>query len=114
MVKPSLHLANGHNATNSTLLYVDGSYLRLKNAEINYRFTFDALKKMGVERLMVYVNGNNLLTWSHLDKRIDPETNGTASYPIVKRYNLGLRASDRKSTRLNSSHSCASSMPSSA
>lgn len=92
-VKPSLHLTNGHNSTNSTLLYVDGSYLRLKNAEVNYRFTFAALKKMGVERLMVYVNGNNLLTWSHLDKRIDPETNGTSTYPIVKRYNVGLRAS---------------------
>ena len=91
-VKPALHLSNNHNAANSSLLYVDGSYLRLKNAEINYRFTFASLKRLGVERLMVYVNGSNLLTWSYLDKRIDPETNGTSSYPVVKRYNLGLRA----------------------
>lgn len=92
-LRPSVHLANNHNISNSDLLYMDGSFIRLKNAEINYKLNLDYLKRLGFNNFMVYVNGNNLLTWSKLDRRIDPETVGTATYPIVRRYNVGLRAS---------------------
>lgn len=92
-VRPAVHLANNHNTTNSNLLFVDGSYIRLKNAEVNYKLNLNYLKRVGIQNFMVYVNGNNLLTWSYLDDRIDPETRGTSTYPIVRRYNLGLRAS---------------------
>ena len=92
--KPSLHLANtNHNFTQSTYSYVDGSFVRLKNAEINYRLPLSSLKNMGVDKFQVYVNGNNLLTFSQLDPRIDPETSGTSVYPVVRRYNVGVRVS---------------------
>ncbi|GGZ13162.1 SusC/RagA family TonB-linked outer membrane protein [Echinicola pacifica] len=92
--KPALHLSNGHNNSGSTLLYEDGSYVRLKNIEVNYRFNPAYLKRLGLKSFQVYANGNNLLTWSQLsDARIDPETSGTGTYPVVKRYNLGLRVS---------------------
>ncbi len=89
--KPALHLSNNQNTSPSTLLYVDGSYLRLKNIELNYRFENDFLQSFGIRSLQFYANGNNVATWSKLDDRIDPETPGTNTYPIVKRYNLGLR-----------------------
>lgn len=91
-LKPALHLSNNHNTTASTLLYKDGSYLRLKNIELNYVFKNKFFKSIGLERLQLYANGNNVLTWSKLDDRIDPEVSGTGTYPIVKRYNIGLRA----------------------
>ncbi|WP_215224764.1 SusC/RagA family TonB-linked outer membrane protein [Echinicola shivajiensis] len=92
--KPALHLSNGHNNSGSTLLYMDGSYIRLKNVEINYRVNTAYLKRLGLKSFQLYANGNNLFTWSKLkDNRIDPETNGTGTYPVVKRYNLGLRVS---------------------
>ena len=90
--KPALHLSDNHNTTNSTLLYKDGSYLRLKNVEINYLFTNDFLKVVGLNTLQLYANGNNIITWSKLGDSVDPETNGSGNYPIVKRYNVGLRA----------------------
>lgn len=39
------------------------------------------------------MNGNNLLTFWKGDKRVDPETGGVGSYPIVRTYTLGLRVS---------------------
>ncbi|WP_316769938.1 TonB-dependent receptor [Pedobacter frigiditerrae] len=75
----------------------DGSYLRLKNAEIAYTFRQDWIKRMGISSLRVFVNGNNLHVWTKMPD--DREANyqgaggqGWASqgaYPTVKRYNLG-------------------------
>ena len=92
--KPSLHIANtAHNFTNSTYSYVDGTYIRLKNAELSYRIKLARLENLGIKKLQLYVNGNNLLTFTKLDPRIDPETNGTSVYPVVRRYNAGFRMS---------------------
>ncbi|AWW32693.1 TonB-dependent receptor [Echinicola strongylocentroti] len=91
--KPALHLSNNHNSSGSTLLYTDGSYIRLKNIEVNYRLSQAFVKRLGLKSFQVYANGNNLVTWTKLDKRIDPETTGTTTYPVVRRYNLGVRVS---------------------
>ena len=75
----------------------DGSYIRLKNAEIAYTFRQSWIKKAGVSSLRLYLNGNNLHVWTKMPD--DREANyqgaggqGWASqgaYPTVKRYNLG-------------------------
>ncbi|MBB5268763.1 SusC/RagA family TonB-linked outer membrane protein [Algibacter amylolyticus] len=90
---PALHLGvgNAYNLNPSTLSYQDGAYLRLKNIEFNYKFDKGLVKKAGIKSLQLYANGNNLFTWSKLDSQIDPETPGANTYPVVKRYNLGLR-----------------------
>jgi len=72
----------------------DGSYLRLKNAEIAYSFRPEQTKKLGVGGLRVFVNGNNLLVWSKMPD--DRESNfGTGAawdgaYPMVRRVNMGI------------------------
>jgi len=73
----------------------DGSYLRLKAAEISYTFNAVSLKKSGVQSLRVYLNGSNLLFWSKMPD--DREANigssnyaGQGAYPTVRRVNLGL------------------------
>ena len=75
---------------------VDGSYIRLKNAEIAYTFNGRAIKKVGLNSLRIYLNGNNLWVWSKMPD--DRESNyagggSTGAYPTVKRFNLGLRLS---------------------
>lgn len=72
----------------------DGSYLRLKNAEIAYTFNSGLVRKMGLESLRIYVNGNNLKTWSKMPDDRESNFAGTGwasqgAYPTVKRYNLG-------------------------
>lgn len=93
LVRPSVHLANAHNSAASTFLYTDHSYLRLKNVEIGYDLPKQLLRKIHVSGCQVYVNANNLFTWTRADSRRDPETASSDVYPIVKRYNFGIRLS---------------------
>jgi len=84
-----------HNYQTSTFWLEDASYLRLKNMEIGYTMKFDFLKKMGISSTRIYINGNNLLTWSRLRfPGQDPEyPTGEANnepYPVTRVYNIGL------------------------
>ncbi len=90
---PRLSIYN-HNYTTSSLWIVDASYLRLKQAEIGYRFTPRIFEKLKIESGRVFVNGNNLLTWSDLLPGFDPEqgaSNGNQEpYPMTRNFNLGI------------------------
>jgi len=75
----------------------DGSYLRLKTAEIAYTFRDKFVKRAGLSALRIYLNGENLWLWSHLpDERESTLIGGvatdatTGAYPIPKRFNLGI------------------------
>lgn len=93
VTKPAIHLSNtSHNQNdNSSFLYRNADYVRLKNAEISYSFSNVLLKHSGIKGAQIYINGNNLLTFTGLDKNLDPETSDTSVYPIVRRYNVGVR-----------------------
>ncbi|SFE06780.1 SusC/RagA family TonB-linked outer membrane protein [Thermophagus xiamenensis] len=73
----------------------DGSYIRLKNAELSYTFNnLGWIKNIGLSSLRIFINGNNLWVWS--DMPDDRESNfagggGQGAYPTMKRYNLGIK-----------------------
>ena len=71
--------------------YEDGSYLRLKTAELAYAFKGAFLKSIGASSLRVFLNGSNLGFWSKVIE--DRESRGADTvntlYPMVKRFNLG-------------------------
>ncbi|THU41203.1 TonB-dependent receptor [Niastella caeni] len=72
----------------------DGAYVRLKNAEVAYTINKGLVKKMGLESIRVYLNGNNLATWTKMPDDRESNFAGTGwasqgAYPTVKRYNLG-------------------------
>lgn len=76
--------------------HYDGSYVRLKNAEIAYTWNKGWVRSLGLSSLRVYLNGNNLLTWHHMpdDRESNHSGTGNASqgaYPTVRRFNLGFR-----------------------
>jgi len=76
-----------------TRYYYDGSFVRLKNAEISYTITGRGIQKIGLSRLKVYLNGDNLLLWT--DMPDDRESNfsgagNSGAYPTVRRFNLGI------------------------
>lgn len=78
----------------ATQYLYDGSYIRLKNAEIAYTFNNGWIKKIGLNNLRIYLNGNNLWVWSRMPD--DRESNyagysGQGAYPTFKRFNLGLK-----------------------
>jgi hypothetical protein len=70
----------------------NGSYLRLKNMEIGYRFTGGFLKRLNANYLRVYLNGNNLLTFSHIKYRTDPDAREQWGrvYPSMRVFNGGV------------------------
>lgn len=75
----------------NTLYMVDGSFLRLKNAEIGYTIPQNLTNKYKIATARFFVNGLNLLTWDKV-KIIDPESdNGTGRYPLTRNINFGLQ-----------------------
>ncbi len=74
----------------------DASYVRLKTIEIGYSFDSKLLKPLGVDRLRVYANGNNLFTiCDPFVKAFDPEKiegdySAGLNYPLSKSFNFGL------------------------
>ena len=60
---PKLNSSLNGEVLGTRYLY-DGSYIRLKNAEVAYTFTSNWIKKIGLESLRIYVNGNNLWLWT--------------------------------------------------
>lgn len=83
---------NGQNI-GDYFLY-DGSYIRLKTAEVAYTFQDKLIKKMGLSSLRVFLNGNNLLFWSKLPDDREAAWSGGSSYegtyPTPRRFNLGI------------------------
>ncbi|WP_374166070.1 SusC/RagA family TonB-linked outer membrane protein [Arcticibacter sp. MXS-1] len=83
--------ANSNNFQSSTWWQRDGSYLRLKTAEVGYTIPKSLTKRLKINTLRIYANGLNLYTWSKFDFW-DPElgsANGGA-YPIQKTFNFGV------------------------
>lgn len=84
---PAIHsVRNSNNHRQSTFYMENTKYLRLKNFEVGY--TFDKIHFIGVSNIRVYVNGQNLYTWS--DTVFDPEVTGeTYAYPTMRTFNFG-------------------------
>jgi hypothetical protein len=75
-----------------TRYLTDGSFLRLKNAEIAYTITGNLIKKLGVSSTRIYINGNNLLYFSKMmdDREVNSGISNGASYPMYRTVTLGL------------------------
>ena len=92
---PRFTVSSSPNTVGSSFYLANASYVRLKNVEIGYTINGTLLKKIGMSSARVYVNSNNLITWSHMYKGVDPEntaTNDTNTepYPLVRTINAGL------------------------
>jgi TonB-linked SusC/RagA family outer membrane protein len=72
----------------TTYLY-DGSYLRLKNAEVAYTFKLSQLKAIGINALRVYLNGDNLVLWTKMPDDREVSMGAATAYPTIRRFNLG-------------------------
>ena len=76
--------------SDGTLAIEDGSYLRLKTAEIAYTFKTKFASRFGVKSVRIYLNGDNLLFWSDVVEDREQSASNDSLYPMTKRYNLGI------------------------
>lgn len=81
---------NTNNYKNSTLWIKNGSFLTLRNVELGYTLPRSICSKIGMERLRIYVNGVNLLSFSSLKSDYDMDPERMTGYPGIKSYNIGL------------------------
>lgn len=89
---PRLHHygVNGGNHQVSTRYLQNAAYLRLKNVVLGYTIPRSITEKVKISRLRVFVQGENLLTFTPLIDSYDPETLNNMIYPINKKISVGL------------------------
>ncbi|TYR34703.1 SusC/RagA family TonB-linked outer membrane protein [Sphingobacterium phlebotomi] len=76
--------------TQSEAVYGDNTYLRIKTVSLSYTFPEKLLQKIGVSTGNIYMNGQNLLTFTNY-KVGDPEQPGTfTALPLQRIVALGV------------------------
>ncbi len=88
---PRIYMGNnGKNQWTSRRYMQSGAYGRLKNLMIGYTIPKSITEKAGISKLRIYLQGENLLTISPMKKYADPETINKMTYPIQKKYSIGV------------------------
>jgi TonB-linked SusC/RagA family outer membrane protein len=86
----------------STRYLLNGSYLRLKSLDIGYTLKAPLAKRLRLNKLRVFVAGENLVTFTKMWSTFDPElavtgTKGRTSdgraYPLARVFSFGLDVS---------------------
>ncbi|MDR2425362.1 MAG: TonB-dependent receptor [Prevotellaceae bacterium] len=79
-----------NNNKTSTWFMRDGSFLRLKTAEIGYTLPKALANKVFLQNARIYLSGTNLMVFSKF-KMWDPEMAGNGlAYPVQRVFNIGL------------------------
>ncbi len=81
--------ASTNNIRPSTRFLFDGSYLRLKNAQLGYTLPESLTSKLKIQRCRIYLAGQNLLTFSKYIG-MDPELTTSANDPSEKDLASGI------------------------
>ncbi len=85
----------------SSATYFDGSYVKLRNVNLGYKFPESLTNRIGMSNLRVYASGQNLWFWSKYDA-FDPETSdpddtrqpqiSSGTIPSTRLFILGVSA----------------------
>ena len=76
--------------------YINGTYLRLKSAELGFTLPSKWTNAIKIKSLRIYVSGTNLFTiCNKILRPYDPERNegaylGVGGYPLMRTYSFGL------------------------
>lgn len=73
----------------------NAAYLRLKNFQLGYTIPQQIMSKVGLQRIRMFISGENLFTITSLQKNFDPELlNGSWGagkvYPLTKTFAFGF------------------------
>lgn len=89
---PRHYAGNGHNYHTSDHWIQNGAYVRLKNLQIGYTLPKSITNKILLDRIRVYVSGDNLCEYSKMLKDFDPELKSVDGYmyPMTRKYSFGI------------------------
>jgi TonB-linked SusC/RagA family outer membrane protein len=82
----------GDNGLASTFWFRNGTYVRLKSAQLGYSIPESLTRRMGITRLRVFIEGSNIFTISGLPAGVDPESPrvNNGYYPQQKIFTGGV------------------------
>ncbi len=86
-------LALQKDEARGTRYWYDGSYVRLKTAELGYTFKKGWTKHVGMNSCKFYVSGNNLFLWTDMPDDRESNFGGSSrsgAYPTFKRITFGV------------------------
>ncbi|MET4082485.1 TonB-linked SusC/RagA family outer membrane protein [Pedobacter sp. UYP30] len=102
-VEPILDNSRGNNLLFSSYYLESGSYFRLRNVQLGYTFAKNMLSEVGIQKLRVFVSGQNVKTWSKTTGYSPEAQVGTVQaggvlaagadngvYPVPAIYSFGL------------------------
>lgn len=81
---------NGGNRERSDRYIQNAAYARLKNMIIGYQVPPSVIGKLNIQKVRIYLSGENLLTFTNLINSFDPETLNNMTYPISRKYSIGM------------------------
>jgi TonB-linked SusC/RagA family outer membrane protein len=95
--EPILNTSRSNNYLPSSYWIEDGSFFRIRNVQLGYNFSRTTLEKIKLKSLRVYVNAQNLKTFTN-STGFTPEIGGSATafgvdsgtYPVPVIYTFGL------------------------
>ena len=93
---PALRTVSNNWNSNSTRNLFNNSYLRMKNITLSYDFPQPLIKKVSLNSLQLFVQADNLLTFSK-NQGLDPEQGITGltyyRYPAMRSISGGINVS---------------------
>jgi TonB-linked SusC/RagA family outer membrane protein len=95
--EPVLNTSRANNYQISSYWIEDGSFFRIRNLQLGYNFNSDLLNKIKVKSLRIFVNAQNLKTFTN-STGFTPEIGGKSTafgidngtYPVPAIYTFGL------------------------
>ena len=97
-IEPVLDNTRANNFLMSTYYLEPGDFLRIRSIQLGYSFENSLISRLGIKKARVYVNGQNVKTWSRVtgyspEPLIGSILGGGAdngSYPVPAIYSFGL------------------------
>ncbi|RQP19325.1 MAG: TonB-dependent receptor, partial [Parapedobacter sp.] len=88
---PALHSEEGVNHRANSFFIFDRDLFRLKNFEVGYTLPENSLRLIGVSNMRVFMNGQNVFTWSPKFRptHLDPENDDSIGYPQTSIFSFG-------------------------
>ncbi len=88
---PRLNAHPSIDLLDSDFWFWNGSYLRVKFAQLSYDLSSSILEKKGIRNLQVYFNAQNPFVATSALPLVDPESKGGSwTYGIMKMYTIGV------------------------
>lgn len=94
---PSTNIGSQTNSAPNSWMVESGNYFRIRNAQLGYTFSNEKIKKLGIQKLRVYLNTQNPFTFFKYTG-FTPEVGGntgsvgidTNVYPLFASYDFGV------------------------